>query len=148
MPSGERPVAFRNIVRYVRDVDGNVPLYQAIGFEAVVRRMDDMVVLQNAEGLKLVLHRWDEKPTTWVDTAIGLTVTGTMEEARAYVEKAGFRPLRSPEHGDVGFFIIYGDLDGNPVNLVASPAARKASPAAGSTPLVYPPPKPAPRAKK
>ncbi|MCA1813384.1 MAG: hypothetical protein LC624_05460 [Halobacteriales archaeon] len=131
------PVEFRNIARYVRDVQANVPLYQAIGFTKVVREMDDMVVLQNEQGLKLVLHRWDERPTHWVDTAIGLTMTGPTEEARAYVEKAGFTLLRAPDHGDMGFFFIYGDLDGNPVNLVGTPGARRAEQAA-KTPLVFP----------
>lgn len=131
------PVEFRNIVRYVRDVEANVPLYQAIGFGRVVRRMDDMAVLENEQGLKLVLHRWDERPTNWVDTAIGLTMTGSIPEARAYVEKAGFKLLRAPDHGDMGFFFIYGDLDGNPVNLVGSPAARRAAPAGEKQPLVY-----------
>lgn len=130
------PVEFRNIVRYVRDVEGNVPLYQAIGFERVVRRMDDMVVLENAAGLRLVLHRWDERPTTWADTAIGLTMTGGVAEARAYVEKAGFKLLRAPDHGDMGFFYIYGDLDGNPVNLVGTPASRR--PAKQGAKLAYP----------
>lgn len=39
-------------------------------------------------------------------------------EARKFVETAGFKLLRSPAQGDNGFFFIYGDLDGNPINLV------------------------------
>lgn len=115
-----RPVALRNVVRYVRDVDANLPLYEALGFKAG-HRMEDMVVLQHEDGLKLVLHRWEQRPTSWLDTAIGFTMTGTVEEARAFVEKAGFKLLRAPDEGDAGFFFIYGDLDGNPINLVGRP---------------------------
>lgn len=38
--------------------------------------------------------------------------------ARDYVEKAGWRLLRAPDDSDEGFFFIYADLDGNPINLV------------------------------
>src|SRR5947209_4102725 len=96
-----RPLAFRNVARYVRDVQANVPLYEALGF-SVTRELSDMVALQNEEGFKLVLHRWDERPTSWVDTALGFTMTGSVAEARAYVEKAGFKLLRAPDHGDKG----------------------------------------------
>jgi len=132
------PVEFRNVVRYVRDVEANVPLYHAIGFTKVVRRMEDMVVLQNDLGLKLVLHRWDERPTSWLDTALGLTMTGTVDEARAFVEKAGFRLLRAPDAEDAGFFYVYGDLDGNPVNLVGHPGARSGT-GSGAAPSGSPP---------
>lgn len=27
------PISFRNIVRYVRDVDSNIKLYEALGFQ-------------------------------------------------------------------------------------------------------------------
>lgn len=120
-----RPISFRNVARYVRDVDASVPLYEALGFR-VVRRLSDLVVLENDEGFRVVLHVIvPGLPAELNETAIGFTVEGPIEEARAYLETAGFRLLRAPAHGDVGFFFIYGDRDGNPVNLVAMPALRK-----------------------
>ncbi len=111
------PLAFRNVARYVRDVDANLPLYRALGFEPV-RRMGDMAVLANAEGVRLVLHAWDApRAPAITDTALGFTVSD-VRAAREHVEKAGWRLLRAPDAGDEGFFFIYGDLDGNPVNLV------------------------------
>lgn len=116
-----RPVALRNVVRYVKDLEANGRLYEALGFEPV-RRMGDMLVLQHSDGLKLLLHQWEEaRSPTITDTAIGLTVTDSVPAARRFLEEAGFRCVREPEEGDEGFFFIYGDLDGNPVNLVGMP---------------------------
>lgn len=113
-----RPVAFRNVVRYCRDVPRSVPLYEALGFRAL-RAMEGFAVLQNEEGLKLVLHEGEPRPDAASATALGFTMVGNdVEAARAYVEKAGWRLLRAPDSADEGFFYIYGDLDGNPVNLV------------------------------
>ena len=109
------PIAFRNVVRYARDVRASVPLYEALGFRAL-RAMDGFAVLQNAEGLKLVLH--EGEPEGRNVTALGFTMTGSVDEARGFVEKAGWRLLRAPDAADEGLFYIYGDLDGNPVNLV------------------------------
>lgn len=114
------PLKFRNVTRYVRDVEANVALYRALGFEQE-RAMGDMAVLRNEEGVQLILHRWDERPVNQLDTAIGFTMTGSVPECRRYVEEAGFRCLREPDEGDAGFFFIYGDLDGNPINLVGRP---------------------------
>jgi hypothetical protein len=113
-----RPISFRNLARYVRDVAGNLPLYQALGFEVRQKMGTDMAILENEEGLKLVLHSWSEHKGRLLDTGIGFSLTGTLEEARQYLEDAGFKLLRSPEDADAGFFFIYGDLDGNPINLV------------------------------
>lgn len=124
MPS---PLQFRNVSRYVRDVDANVPLYEAIGFRKE-RAMGDMVVLRNEEGLSLILHRLDGEGAADRGTALGFTVTGTLDEARRHIEAAGFRCLREPAPEDRAVFFIYGDLDGNPVNLVLPPKP----PAAGS----------------
>jgi catechol 2,3-dioxygenase-like lactoylglutathione lyase family enzyme len=126
-------LSLRNVARYVRDVDANVPLYQALGFSPA-RNAGDMVVLQHADGLQLVLHRWDERPTTMLDTAIGFTLAGDPSDVRAYLEAAGWRLLRAPHEGDVGYFFIYGDLDGNPVNLVGKPL--RVAPPAGTVRLV------------
>lgn len=112
------PIEFRNVARYVQDVQANLPLYQALGFEVLQQMGTGMAVLKNAAGLKLVLHSWDEHEGKHLDTALGFTITGSVEEARAYVEKAGFRLLREPDADDAGFFYIYADLDGNPINLV------------------------------
>ena len=109
------PVAFRNVVRYARDVRAAAPLYEALGFRPL-RVMDGFAVLQNAEGVKLVLH--EGEPEGRNVTALGFTMTGSVDEARAFVEKAGWRLLRAPDAADEGFFFIYGDLDGNPINLV------------------------------
>jgi catechol 2,3-dioxygenase-like lactoylglutathione lyase family enzyme len=130
---GAPTLSLRNVARYVRDVEANVPLYQALGFSPV-RHAGDMVVLQHADGLQLVLHRWDERPTTLLDTAIGFTLAGDAADVRAYLEAAGWTLLRAPHDGDVGYFFIYGDLDGNPVNLVGKPL--RAAPPAGSVRLV------------
>jgi hypothetical protein len=114
----KRPVEFRNVVRYNRDVEKNVPLYEALGFQRV-RVMEGFAILQNEAGIKLLLHEGepDEKVTN--ATSLGFTmVDNDVAAARAYVEKAGFRLLRAPDASDEGFFYIYGDLDGNPVNLV------------------------------
>lgn len=113
------PISFRNLARYVENVEANLPLYQALGFEVRQRMSNDMAILQNEDGLKLVLHSWSEHKGRLLDTAIGFTVTGTLEEARQYLLEAGFQLLRAPEDSDAGFFYIYGDLDGNPINLVA-----------------------------
>lgn len=109
------PIAFRNVLRYVREPEKNVPLYEALGFK-LARSMGGMAILQNAEGLKLVLHEGEPHATS--GTALGFTMTGAVAEARAFVEKAGWTLLRAPDAEDQGFFYIYGDLDGNPINLV------------------------------
>jgi catechol 2,3-dioxygenase-like lactoylglutathione lyase family enzyme len=125
-------LALRNVARYVRDVPANVRLYQALGF-SVERELHDMVALRHADGLALILHRWDERPVHVLDTAIGFTLTGDVPQTRRALEAAGWRCLRNPEHGDVGFFFVYGDLDGNPINLVGRPS--RAAPPAGSVRL-------------
>lgn len=119
-------LSLRNVARYVRDVEANTPLYEAIGFRKV-RSGGDLAVLQHHDGLQLVLHRWDERPTTLLDTAIGFTLAGEAADVKAHLEAAGWRLLRAPHEGDVGYFIIYGDLDGNPINLVGKPL-RQAPP--------------------
>lgn len=126
-------LTLRNVARYVRDVEANVPLYAALGFH-LVRSGGDLVVLQHHDGLQLVLHRWDERPTTQLDTAIGFTLAGDAEDAKAYLTAAGWTLLRAPHAGDVGYFLIFGDLDGNPVNLVGKP--RRAAPPPGTVRLV------------
>lgn len=126
-------LSLRNVARYVRDIHANVPLYEALGFKKA-RDAGDMVVLQHHDGMQLVLHRWDERPTTVLDTAIGFTLAGDAAEVKAYLEAAGWTLLRAPHEGDVGYFIIYGDLDGNPINLVGKPL--KAAPAPGTVRLV------------
>jgi catechol 2,3-dioxygenase-like lactoylglutathione lyase family enzyme len=113
-----RPLAFRNVVRYNRDVKANVPLYEALGFQPV-RVMEGFAVLQNEQGLKLVLHEGEPHPDPVSSGALGFTMLqGDVAAARAFVEKAGWRLLRAPDASDEGFFFIYGDLDGNPINLV------------------------------
>ncbi len=52
----ESPIAFRNVVRYVKDLEANSKLYQAVGFK-FQRKMGDMHVLKNDDGLTLVLHQ-------------------------------------------------------------------------------------------
>lgn len=126
-------LSLRNVARYVRDVEANVPLYEALGFRPV-RHAGDMVVLQHHDGLQLVLHRWDERPATMLDTAIGFTLAGDAEDVQRHLETAGWRLLRAPHAGDVGYFFIYGDLDGNPVNLVGKPL--RVAPPAGTVRLV------------
>ena len=115
----DAPVAFRNVARYVRDVPRSVPLYEALGFQ-VVRATEGFAILQGAQGLRLVLHGWErEQGPNLLDTALGFTmVDNRVEEARAHLEKAGWNLLRAPDAEDEGFFYIYGDLDGNPINLV------------------------------
>lgn len=120
-PAAETPVAFRNVARYVEDIEANVPLYEAIGFEVVRRMGHGMVVMEHPQGPSLILHGWEDHQGSLLDTALGLTITGTVDEARRYLEDAGFKCLREPEADDEGFFFIYGDLDGNPVNLVGMP---------------------------
>jgi catechol 2,3-dioxygenase-like lactoylglutathione lyase family enzyme len=115
------PITFRNVARYVQDVEANLPLYQALGFEVVRQMGRDMAILKNEEGLQLVLHSWTDHQAASLDTALGFTITGSVEEARAYVEQAGFICLREPQADDAGFFYIYGDKDKNPINLVGRP---------------------------
>jgi hypothetical protein len=129
----ELTLRLRNVARYVGDVDASVPLYEALGFH-VVRSGHDMTVLEHTDGLQLVLHRWDERPTTLLDTAIGFTISGDAAELRAHLEAAGWTLLRAPHESDVGYFFIYGDRDGNPVNLVGTPT--KQAPPAGTVRLV------------
>lgn len=110
------PIAFRNVVRYVREPERNVPLYEALGFK-LARSMGGMAILQNQEGLKLLLH--EGEPEGHNVTALGFTMLeNDVAASRAYVEKAGWTLLRAPDESDQGFFFIYGDLDGNPINLV------------------------------
>lgn len=112
------PIAFRNVVRYNRDVKANVPLYQALGF-APVRVMEGFAVLQNEQGVKLVLHEGAPTPDPASAGALGFTMLrNDVAAARQHVETAGWRLLRAPDPTDEGFFYIYGDLDGNPINLV------------------------------
>lgn len=127
-------LSLRNIARYVRDIHANVPLYEALGFR-LLRNAGDMVVLQHHDGLQLVLHRWDERsPTSQLDTAIGFTLAGDENDVKRHLETAGWALLRAPHGSDVGYFIIYGDLDGNPINLVGKPL--KTAPAPGTVRLV------------
>lgn len=112
------PLAFRNVVRYARDVPLAVPLYEALGFRPL-RVMDGFAVLQHADGLKLVLHEGEPRVDAASATALGFTMIGNdVDAARAHVERAGWRLLRAPAAEDEGFFYIYGDADGNPINLV------------------------------
>jgi hypothetical protein len=116
------PLAFRNVVRYVRDVSASVPLYEALGFQRL-RGFEGMAIMKNESGVSLVLHgSVDEHmpaPDPVSATALGFTMVGNdVPAARAFVEKAGWRLLRAPDASDEGFFYIYGDLDGNPINLV------------------------------
>lgn len=115
------PLSFRNVTRYVQDVEANLPLYEALGFETVRTMGRDMAIMRNDEGVQLVLHSWDGHQAANLDTALGFTITGSVEEARAYVEQAGFQCLREPQESDAGFFFIYGDRDKNPINLVGKP---------------------------
>ncbi len=121
------------MARYVKDVAANVPLYEALGF-SVERTAGDLVALKHHDGLHLVLHRWDERPTTQLDTAIGFTLAGDAVDVQRHLETAGWTLLRAPHSGDVGYFFIYGDLDGNPINLVGKP--MRTAPAAGTVRLV------------
>ncbi len=129
----EISLSLRNIARYVQDVDANVPLYEALGFQ-VVREAGDMTVLEHADGMQLVLHRWDERPTSMLDTAIGFSISGDADPLREHLEAAGWKCIREPHASDVGYFFIYGDLDGNPINLVGKPLRQ--APPAGTVKLV------------
>ncbi len=129
----ELTLSLRNIARYVQDIDANVPLYEALGFK-LVRNAGDMNVMEHADGLQIVLHRWDDRPTTMLDTAIGFTLAGDAEPAKEYLEAAGWKLLRAPHESDVGYFWIYGDLDGNPINLVGKPKGQ--APPPGTVKLV------------
>ncbi|HEX2022438.1 MAG TPA: VOC family protein [Candidatus Thermoplasmatota archaeon] len=112
------PIEFRNVVRYCRDVRASVPLYEALGF-APARVTDGFAVLRNAQGLSLVLHEGEPRPDPVSAGALGFTMLrNDVAAARAHVEKAGWTLLRAPDAQDEGFFFIYGDLDGNPINLV------------------------------
>ncbi len=126
-------LSLRNLARYVRDIGANVPLYEALGFN-VEREAGDMTVLRHADGLQLVLHRWDERPTTMLDTAIGFTISGDGKDLCAHLEAAGWSLLRAPHESDVGYFFIFGDKDGNPINLVGKPMSQ--APAPGTVKLV------------
>lgn len=126
-------LSLRNIARYVKDVEASTTLYEALGFK-LVREAGDMNVLEHADGMQIILHRWDERPTTMLDTSIGFTLAGDAEDAKAYLEAAGWRVLREPHESDVGYFWIYGDLDGNPINLVGKPKGQ--APPPGTVKLV------------
>lgn len=129
----ELSLSLRNIARYVQDVAASVPLYEALGFR-IQREAGDMTVLEHRDGMQLVLHRWDERPTTMLDTAIGFTISGDAETLRQHLEAAGWQVQREPHASDVGYFFIYGDLDGNPINLVGKPL--RTAPPVGSVRLV------------
>lgn len=110
------PIAFRNVVRYCRDVKASAPLYEALGFKPL-RVMDGFATLQNAEGVKLVLHEGEPQGSNV--TALGFTMLhNDVAASRAFVEKAGWKLVRAPDEADEGFFFIYADHDGNPINLV------------------------------
>lgn len=92
------PISFRNVVRYVRDLDASTKMYEALGFKFLNKR-GDMSVLQNDSGLQLLLHeyvlyrsklqtlkkncRWsDPRQTTYLDCSLGFTINNSVEEAR------------------------------------------------------------------
>lgn len=129
----ELTLSLRNIARYVKDPEANQPLYEALGF-TLARHAGDMIVMEHPDGMQMVLHRWDERPTSMLDTAIGFTIGGDVAELHNHLLAAGWNLLRAPHESDVGYFRIYGDLDGNPINLVGKPL--KASPAPGTVKLV------------
>ncbi len=112
------PLTFRNVVRYNRDVEKNVPLYAALGF-APVRVMEGFAILKNEEGVKLILHEGEPNKDSPNVTALGFTMLNNdVAASRRFVEDAGWTLVRAPDEGDEGFFFIYADLDGNPINLV------------------------------
>lgn len=111
------PVEFRNVTRYVESVEANVPLYEALGFEHQRSMGEHLAVLQHPKGLQLVLHTGEPDPEA-VQTSIGATITGTVDEARAFMTEVGFDLVREPQDEDEGFFYVYADLSGNPVTLV------------------------------
>lgn len=114
----DSPIAFRNVVRYNRNVEKNVPLYEALGFKPA-RVMEGFAVLQNDAGVKLILHEGAPEADAVNVTALGFTMIGNdVEKSRAHVEKAGWKLIREPSPDDEGFFYYYGDLDGNPITLV------------------------------
>src|ERR1044072_8066726 len=88
-PSAAPTLSLRNVARYVRDVAANVPLYEALGFR-LVRTGGDLAVLHHHDGPQLVLHRWDERPKTLLDTPIAFTRAGR----RAARERAQRGSLR------------------------------------------------------
>ncbi len=126
-------LSLRKIARSVQDVEASVPLYEALGFQ-VAREAGDMTVLQHPDGMQMVLHRWDERPTSMLDTAIGFTISGDADAIQEHLKAAGWKLLRAPHASDVGYFFIYGDLDGNPINLVGKPL--RTAPPAGTVKLV------------
>lgn len=116
------PIQLRNVVRYARDVKASLPLYEALGFQPV-RAMDGFAMLRHESGLNLVLHGTldgGEVPRQPIETtALGFTMLGNdVAASRAHIERAGWRLVRAPSADDEGFFFIYGDLDGNLINLV------------------------------
>lgn len=117
------PVRFRNVTRYVTDVEANVPLYEALGFEVTQRMGPHLARLEGPDGLELVLHGADEREPGPGETSIGATITGDVEAAREHMLEAGFELVRKPQEEDEGYFFVYADLAGNPVTLVGDPDA-------------------------
>lgn len=115
------PVEFRNVTRYVEDVEANVPLYEALGFEVSQRMGPHMARLEGPDGFELVLHGSEDRDPVAGETSVGATVTGSVDEAREHMREAGFELVRKPQEEDEGYFFVYADLSGNPVTLVGEP---------------------------
>ncbi|HWG92464.1 MAG TPA: VOC family protein [Candidatus Thermoplasmatota archaeon] len=112
------PIAFRNVARYVSDVEKALPLYEALGFKRV-RAFPGFAILEASGGARLVLHEWEGINPPITSTALGFTMLNNdVARARQHVEQAGWRLLRAPDEEDEGFFFIYADPDGNTINLV------------------------------
>lgn len=115
------PVRFRNVTRYVEDVEANVPLYEALGFTVTRRMGPHLARLEGPDGLELVLHGSESRDPGPGETSVGATITGSVEAAREHMREAGFELVRKPQEEDEGYFFVYADLAGNPVTLVGEP---------------------------
>ncbi len=112
------PLAFRNITRYAKDVEANVPLYLALGYKPL-RAMEGFAILAMDGAPNIVLHSADHVRLGEEATAIGFTIVDDdVERACKHVEDAGWTLRRAPSEEDMGFFYIYADRDGNEINLV------------------------------
>jgi catechol 2,3-dioxygenase-like lactoylglutathione lyase family enzyme len=115
------PVRFRNVTRYVEDVEANVPLYEALGLTLEQQMGSHLARLQGPDGTELVLHAAADRDPGHGETTIGATATGDVEAALEHMREAGFELVRKPQEEDEGTFYVYEDLSGNPVTLVADP---------------------------
>jgi catechol 2,3-dioxygenase-like lactoylglutathione lyase family enzyme len=109
-----------NVTIYVSNMDAAVSFYsQTLGLKLAYRFGDHWASIEAGKGLTIGLHPASaESPAGRPGSmAIGLELTGTIEEARKTLEARGVKFGRLIDEGKAGKFLGFEDPDGNQLYL-------------------------------